>query len=148
MKIIVPEFVLEHVRDVACDLVQSACDFVTVGPQGNFSGDISGAEVVVLPWQMPAPALQTLLALPTVRWIHAVSAGVDHALDDTLRGLDVVLTNARGVFDLPIAETVLAYILMITKHMPAFFVQQQQHVWRKHRLREAAGLTVGIVGLG
>jgi phosphoglycerate dehydrogenase-like enzyme len=62
--------------------------------------------------------------------------------------MDVVLTNASGVFDLPIAETVLTYILMIAKRMPTFLKQQRERTWRKHRLREVAGLTVGIIGAG
>jgi phosphoglycerate dehydrogenase-like enzyme len=62
--------------------------------------------------------------------------------------MDVVLTNASGVFDLPIAETVMTYILMIAKRMSTFLKQQREGTWRKHRLREVAGLTVGIIGAG
>jgi phosphoglycerate dehydrogenase-like enzyme len=73
---------------------------------------------------------------------------VDHALGHDLEARGVTVTNARGVFDVPIAETVVTYILMMTKRMPKFMAQQREHRWRWHRLREAQDLTVGLVGLG
>lgn len=147
MKIIVPEFVLPHLETRACTLLET-CDFVVLDRHGTPQGDVSGAEVLMLPWQLPTEIRDRLYALPSLKWIHSISAGVEHALDDFLRTAPVVLTNARGVFDLPIAETVLAYILMIVKKMPTFLAQQREHRWKKQALREAHGLTVGIVGLG
>lgn len=147
MKIIAPDFILPQLREETCTLVK-ACDFVTINGEGEIDGNITGAEVLMLPWRLPSETMDALLSLSTLKWIHSVSAGVEHALDDRLREMDVILTNASGVFDLPIAETVLTYILMIVKQMPAFIAQQREHVWKKRSLREAAGLTVGIVGLG
>ena len=65
-----------------------------------------------------------------------------------LRDHPAVLTNARGVFDVPIAETVLAYILMIAKRLPELLRQQQAHRWHSLSLREVAGLTLGLIGTG
>jgi phosphoglycerate dehydrogenase-like enzyme len=59
-----------------------------------------------------------------------------------------VLTNAQGIFDVPIAEMVLAYILVIVKRVPELMAQQRDHTWHMRRLGEVSGLTVGIVGLG
>ncbi len=147
MKIVVPEFVLPTLESALCTLVQQ-CEVVTVDQEGDFSGDPAGAEVVMLGWGLPDATMERLLSLPTVRWIHSVSAGVEHALDESLRDHPAVLTNASGVFDIPIAETVLAYVLMVVKQMPQFLEQQRAHRWEKLKLREAQGLTVGIVGLG
>ncbi len=147
MKIILPAFVQPTLKEEMCELLD-ACDFVIVEENGTLSGDPAGAEVLMLPWQLPDATRKRLLALPKLAWIHSVSAGVEHALDDQLRHLDITLTNASGVFDLPIAETVLAYILMITKRMPEFAAQQRAHEWKTLRLREAADLTIGLVGSG
>jgi phosphoglycerate dehydrogenase-like enzyme len=147
MKIVVPEFMLSALEEETCELVQ-ACDVVTVDQEGTPSGDPAGAEVVMLPWGLPDAALPPLLELPSLRWLHTVSAGVDHALGHDLEARGVTVTNARGVFDVPIAETVVTYILMMTKRMPKFMAQQREHRWRWHRLREAQDLTVGLVGLG
>lgn len=147
MKIIVPEFVISHIETRACTLFD-ACDFVILDRQGKPKGEVEGAEVLMLPWQLPADIRQALYALPTLKWVHTISAGVEHALDDALRAAPVTLTNARGVFDLPIAETVIAYMLMIVKQLPTFMAQQRAHLWKKQALREIAGLTVAVVGLG
>ncbi|MBN1920985.1 MAG: D-2-hydroxyacid dehydrogenase [Anaerolineae bacterium] len=147
MKIVIPEFVLSHVEARACTMLDT-CDFVILDQHGQPQSEIEGAEVLMLPWNLPAEIRQALYALPTLKWVHTVSAGVEHALDEALRVAPVTLTNARGVFDLPIAETVLTYMLMIVKQMPTFMAQQQAHRWKKQPLRELAGLTVGIVGLG
>ncbi len=147
MKIIVPEFVLPAIQEETCALLR-ACDFVTIDARGALHGDITGAEVLMLPWHLPPDVQAEILSLPTVRWVHAASAGVDHALGDTLREHPATLTNARGVFDGPIAETVLSYMLMIAKRMPAFLRQQQEHRWHKLKLQELTGLRVGLVGLG
>lgn len=147
MKIIVPEFLLSTVRADACDLLET-CEFIAVDDDGAFTGDLEGAEILVLPWGIPDATQERLLSIDSLQWIHLVSAGVDHALGERLCAMDVLLTNASGVFDLPIAETVLTYILMIAKRMPTFLKQQRERTWRKHRLREVAGLTVGIIGAG
>ncbi len=147
MKIILPEFLLSPIQTAACDLLER-CTFVSVTGDGAFSGEPEGAEVLVLPWGIPDATQERLLSIDSLQWIHLVSAGVDHALGEQLREMDVVLTNASGVFDLPIAETVMTYILMIAKRMPTFLKQQQERTWRTHQLREIGGLTVGIIGAG
>ena len=50
-----------------------------------------------------------------VRWVHATSAGVDALMIDPIRHSDIVVTNARGIFDRGIAEYVLGALLMFAK---------------------------------
>lgn len=147
MKIILPAFVMPALEEATCALLET-CEFVVIKEDGTFSGSPEGAEVLMLPWHLPDATRKRLFSLPTLTWVHTVSAGVEHALDEQLRSLDVTLTNASGVFDLPIAETVLTYILMIAKRMPEFAAQQQAHEWEQLHLREAADLTIGLVGAG
>ncbi len=147
MKIIVPEFMLPYLEARACTLF-AACDFIVLDQRGQPQGDPAGAEVLMLPWQLSPEIRQALYSLPSLKWVHTISAGVEQALDETLRTAPITLTNARGVFDLPIAETVITYLLMIVKQMPVFMAQQRAHQWKKQPLRELAGLTVGLIGLG
>ncbi len=153
MKIVLPAFlfqpVLDEIRqDSAGEGVLAQCEFIPVDSQGRILGDPTGAEVVVLPWGLPTETVAALLDLPTLRWIHSVSAGVDHALRVVPDACQAVITNAAGLFDGPIAEMVMAYILAIAKRIPLFLQQQQRHQWHLLRLREVAGCTVGIIGLG
>ncbi len=147
MKIVMPEFVLDHVQPQACTWLDQ-CEFVTVDQEGNVDGDPAGAKVVMLPWGLPQPQVERLLRLPSVRWVHTVTAGIDHALAALPSASPAILTNARGIFDVPIAEMVMAYVLSVAKRLRDFRTQQDAHTWKLLRLREIQGLTLGIVGLG
>ncbi|MGC9348206.1 MAG: D-2-hydroxyacid dehydrogenase [Anaerolineae bacterium] len=142
-----PEFVLPVLEKRACDLVE-ACEIVVIDDDGEIQGDAAGAEVVMVPWAVPQETYEEILGVPTLRWVHTVSAGIDHALAALPHASDVLITNASGIFDVPIAEMVLAYMLVAVKRIPELLDQQRAHTWHLLRLRELAGLTVGIVGLG
>ena len=147
MKLIVPKFMLAELQAQLPEVLPAA-EFVTVNQQGKLSGDPQGAEILIFPWRLPADTQEQLVSLPTLSWIHSTSAGVDHAPLEQIAAQGSPFTTAGGIFDRPIAETVLAYILMIIKRMPEFINQQRIGSWKKHSLREAAGLTVGLVGSG
>ncbi len=146
MRIVVPKFLLPELKSRAGSLPETIT-WISVNREGLFSAPPQDVEVVVLPWNLQPEAMRKLV-VPSVRWFHSVSAGVDDVLESYLRDHPAVLTNARGVFDVPIAETVLAYILMIVKRMPELFRQQQEHRWKVLPLREVTGLTVGLIGTG
>lgn len=83
-----------------------------------------------------------------LRWIHATSAGVDAVLIDEVIASDVVVTNARGVFDAAIAEYVLGAILMFAKDSRANIELQQRREWRHRDTERVAGKQLLIVGAG
>lgn len=147
MKIVVPDFVLDYVQPQVCSWLDR-CEFVTVDRDGSLDGDPEGAEVVMLPWGLPQSQVERLLQLSSLRWVHTVTAGIDHALDALPASSDVILTNARGVFDVPISEMVMGYVLSAAKRLPDFRAQQDAHRWKLLRLQELRGLTLGIIGLG
>ena len=62
-----------------------------------------------------APA--DLARVPRLRWLQVPSAGVDHLADDPPWRKGLLVTNARGVFAVPIGEYVTGTILRI--HQPA-----------------------------
>jgi phosphoglycerate dehydrogenase-like enzyme len=147
MKIIVPEFVADEMRVRACTLLE-VCDLVMIDNEGYVAGDVDGVEVVMLPWSLASATVAAVLRPPSLRWVHTVTAGIDHVLTALSPDREVLITNAAGVFDVPIAETVLAYILLFAKRMPELLAQQRERTWRLLRLQEVAGATVGILGMG
>ncbi len=85
---------------------------------------------------------------PEVRWVHTVSAGVDH-LDEIMAPYpDIVLTNSAGVVAIPIAEFVVGCLLQHCKRYPEIWALQQQARWESLHLRELGDLKVVIMGLG
>ena len=109
---------------------------------------LSGAEAM-LGWNFRADSLREAWDSATeLRWIHWAGAGVDAAMFPELVDSDVQLTNARGIFDVPIAEWVLGMIICFAKQIPETLEFQAQAQWR-HRLTEiVAGKRALVVGVG
>lgn len=83
-----------------------------------------------------------------LRWIHVAAAGVDKLLFDELAASDVTVTNARGIFDRPIAEFVLASILAHAKDLHRSHDLQLARVWRHRETETLLGKKVMVVGTG
>jgi len=83
-----------------------------------------------------------------LEWIHVAAAGVDTLLFDGLRESRVTVTNARGVFDRPIAEFVLASVLAHAKRLHESRDLQREAVWRHRETRTVDGARALVVGTG
>ncbi|MFJ3302592.1 D-2-hydroxyacid dehydrogenase [Streptomyces sp. NPDC086549] len=85
---------------------------------------------------------------PRPRWVHTASAGVDHLMCPELAACDTVVTNARGIFDQPVAEYVVALVLAIAKDLPRTLDLQRERTWRHRETRRLAGTRACVVGSG
>jgi phosphoglycerate dehydrogenase-like enzyme len=83
-----------------------------------------------------------------LRWIHVAAAGVDKLLFDELVDSEVIVTNARGVFDRPIAEFVLASVLAVAKDVHRGHDLQLARTWKHRETLPVAGTTALVVGTG
>jgi phosphoglycerate dehydrogenase-like enzyme len=84
-----------------------------------------------------------------LRWIQSASDGVDGLLFPALVASDVTVTNARGVFDEPIAEWVIAAIAAFVTGLHTSVRDQSGGAWVDGRERErVAGQHLVIVGPG
>ena len=83
-----------------------------------------------------------------IRWVHATSAGVDALMFPALRDSDVLLTNARGVFDLGIAEYVLGAVLMHAKDSLGNLALQRQQRWQHRETALVARQRALVIGAG
>jgi phosphoglycerate dehydrogenase-like enzyme len=81
-------------------------------------------------------------------WVHTASAGVDHLMSPELAASDTVVTNARGIFDQPIAEYVAALVLAVAKDLPRTLDLQRERTWRHREGRRVAGTRACVVGSG
>ena len=113
--------------------------------------EIVDAEVVIA-WSIRP---EQIAAAKELRWIHSPAAAVHQLMFPELVASDVVLTNAREVHGPVVAEHVIALIFALAKKIPSSVLLQQKHVWgqqilwdERPRVREVAGATVGLIGLG
>ncbi|MCF6525999.1 D-2-hydroxyacid dehydrogenase [Streptomyces sp. JJ36] len=84
---------------------------------------------------------------PRPRWVHTPSAGVDRLLPE-LADSDVIITNARGVFDQPIAEYVAGLVLAMAKDFHGSWELQRQRRWRHRETIRVGGSRALVVGSG
>jgi phosphoglycerate dehydrogenase-like enzyme len=109
---------------------------------------IVGAQVLFL-WDFFSSAVEQVWERCTdLQWIHVAAAGVDTLLFPGLVSSDVVVTNARGTFDRPIAEFVLASVLAHAKLLHESHDLQRRHEWRHRETRGIAGACALVVGTG
>lgn len=87
-------------------------------------------------------------AVSHLEWVHAASAGVDAVLTPAVLRSGCVVTNARGVFDRPIAEYCMALLLGFVKDLPATLRLQADRRWRHRETRSLAGRHLLVVGAG
>lgn len=83
-----------------------------------------------------------------LEWIHATSAGVDALMFPELVDSEVLVTNARGIFDRSIADYVLCTILMFAKDFPRSLRLQAGRRWQHRDTEQVEGREVLIVGAG
>jgi phosphoglycerate dehydrogenase-like enzyme len=109
---------------------------------------LPGADVM-LGWSFRDASLPAAWDAATdLRWIHWAGAGVDAAVFPELAASDVQLTNAQGVFDVPMAEWVLGMIICFAKRVPQTLASQARGEW-EYRLSEiVAGKRALVVGVG
>jgi D-2-hydroxyacid dehydrogenase (NADP+) len=88
------------------------------------------------------------LKAPNLRWMHTFSAGVDDAFFGALLERGVRLTTSAGAHAVPIAQTVILYLLALSRDLPGWMADQRARRWNPRDLRDLQGLHLGVVGFG
>jgi len=92
-----------------------------------------------------------LSRVPRLRWLQVGSAGVDHLAADPPWKQGLLVTNARGVFAVPMGEYVSGAILRINQPLARWAADQASHHWPVDDEPVAAiarGRTAVLVGYG
>jgi phosphoglycerate dehydrogenase-like enzyme len=117
----------------------------------RLDAEIPDAEILIA-WSV---RVEQINAAKKLRWIHSPAAAVHTLIFPELVARDIVITNARDVHGPVVAEHVIALIFALAKKIPGAVELQQKHVWgqqllwdERPRVREVAGATLGLVGLG
>ncbi|MEV0034599.1 D-2-hydroxyacid dehydrogenase [Streptomyces sp. NPDC056909] len=105
---------------------------------------------VLLVWDFTSDAVRNAWPGkgPRPRWVHTASAGVDRLLCPELIDSDTVVTNARGIFEEPIAEYVAGLVLAMAKDLPGTLELQRQRRWRHREALRVADSRAVVIGAG
>lgn len=90
-----------------------------------------------------------------LKWIHSTAAGVAQLMYPELRDSGILVTNASGIFSIPMGEHTMGLLLALARNFPDSMRQQdrarwsQQELWDKpQHLTELNGKVLLIVGYG
>jgi phosphoglycerate dehydrogenase-like enzyme len=126
-------------------------DVVHLPDYKRVDAEICDAEIAIT-WSIRPEQIKEAKHL---RWIHSPAAAVHQLIFPELVESDIVLTNAREVHGPVVAEHVIAQIFALAKKIPEAVRFQENHEWGQQRMwdelprvREVAGATVGLIGLG
>ncbi|MFF4163431.1 D-2-hydroxyacid dehydrogenase [Streptomyces sp. NPDC001741] len=122
---------------------------VRYADERTLAGQLPDADVLLV-WDFTSDAVREAWPGPGRRpgWVHTASAGVDRLLCPALAASPTVVTNARGVFELPIAEYVAGLVLAFAKDLPRTLEYQRRHRWQHRETRGLSGTRAVVVGAG
>ncbi|MFH8347117.1 D-2-hydroxyacid dehydrogenase [Streptomyces sp. NPDC018045] len=105
---------------------------------------------VVLAWDFTSDAIRDAWpgGGPRPAWVHTASAGVDRLMCPELAADATLVTNARGVFEQPIAEYVAGLVIAMAKDFYGSWELQRQRRWRHRETLRVAGSRAVVVGSG
>jgi phosphoglycerate dehydrogenase-like enzyme len=139
--------------------------------RGQLEATAPEAEIVVLPAAGEVPAtdveritvaffspdawperaasfMAVALGAPRLRWLHTMSAGVDHPVFRTFLDRGVVLTTSSGSSAAPIAGTAIMYLLALSRDLPRMLRAQERHEWAWEPWSELSGRRIAVLGWG
>lgn len=107
--------------------------------------DDLAARTDILVGQRPGSYLKRM---PRLRWIQAMTAGVDPWLASPDLDAAVTLCCARGSHRLSMPENILGALFHLTKPYMAIALDQRESRWTRRMSVPLVGKTLGILGLG
>ena len=89
-----------------------------------------------------------LAKMPRLRWIQALTAGVEHWVSRADLHPDIALTCARGTHRVQMPENILGALFHLTKPYAQATLDQRDRRWVRRVSEPLAGKTLGILGVG
>jgi phosphoglycerate dehydrogenase-like enzyme len=144
-----PRFLLDGYRAELDAAAKDRAALITDDNPVLVDGTPSALEVVVT--GIDEAMLERLISGPGVRWVHSISAGVEHLPLGLMAEHGILLTNSAGAYATAMAEYALAAMIMLVRNLPAWLEGQREHRWLEAGSFEAnvlRGKRLGIVGYG
>lgn len=121
--------------------------YETVRPSAeDLPGSAAEVEFYVPAYDLGPGHRPVLEAMPRLRVVQTLTAGVDHVRDEVPEG--VLLCNGRGIHNASTAELALTLTLASLRGIPGFVEDQHQGRWDQGWRTSLADKTVLIIGYG
>nr|WP_286673038.1 phosphoglycerate dehydrogenase [Anaeromonas frigoriresistens] len=87
--------------------------------------------------------------LDNLKWIQVSSIGIDQVPKETIKEKNIILTNNRGGYSIPMGEWIVLKILEMLKNSKELYENQKNKKWKiDTSILELYNKTVGFVGTG
>jgi Phosphoglycerate dehydrogenase and related dehydrogenases len=87
--------------------------------------------------------------LEKLKWIQLSSIGIDQVPKDIVLKKDIIITNNKGGYSIPIGEWIVMDILNLIKRSTYFYKKQNEKHWKMDaKVLELYGKTVAFIGTG
>lgn len=107
---------------------------------GQFDGTLCGDD------QYTARALEA--CAPRLKVLSKWGTGIDSFDQEAARRLNIQIFRTPNAFTLPVADSVLAYMLAFARQQPWIDSAMKAGVWKKIPGRSLSECTLGVIGVG
>ena len=113
--------------------------------EDNFNSSMSNSDIL-LAWNFTTLNLKKIS--PNLKWIHCISAGINHLTPLNWMHEGLVLTNNSGIHSKKAGEYGLMSVLMLQNHLPKIITNQKNKKFISLFSNPISGKTVVVVGTG
>jgi len=113
--------------------------------EDNFNLSMSNSNIL-LAWNFTTSNLKKIS--PNLKWIHCISAGIDHLIPLDWMHEGLVLTNNSGIHSKKAGEYGLMSVLMLQNHLPKIITNQKNKKFVSLFSNPISGKTVVVIGTG
>ncbi|HSU78798.1 MAG TPA: D-2-hydroxyacid dehydrogenase [Candidatus Angelobacter sp.] len=84
-----------------------------------------------------------------LKWIMVISAGLEKMPLKLIKEKDIIVTNARGIHRVPMAEYTFTMLLHVAKNAKMWLENQSKAIWdRRIKMEELHDQTLALIGPG
>lgn len=85
----------------------------------------------------------------SLQWIMVISAGLEKMPFTVIKERGIIVTNARGIHQIPMAEYTIAMMLQVSRQTKQLIENEAKQIWdRRLPMAELNGKIIGILGAG
>jgi phosphoglycerate dehydrogenase-like enzyme len=137
-----PEEFIDELRCISDEFSINVCT-----DRDELKSCLPDTEILITLFSWPDAGMIRLAS--KLRWIQALTAGVDFFPLNQIREQGIILTSGRGIHRIYIAEYAIAAMINLARNFHLVFRNQLKGKWdRSITQDEINGKTVGILGLG
>ncbi len=147
--VVLPRFLLEGHRTQVQAAIGARAELIAGDDPALLEEIPPSLEVVVT--GIDEAVFERLISAPGLRWVHSISAGVEHLPLARMAERGILLTNSAGAYASAMAEYALCAMIVLARGFPVWLEGQRERRWLEAESAEATvlrGKRLGIVGYG